>query len=181
MAGGPFPPFVPRSGPNASKWDRPERDPRKWIRWGSRCSRRVRLPLGGPPTATGAGCPQEQTSGSRPRRVVRRSCLRPNSAVRLTLTAPPAGRSHCRRAIVPTAASRRCLCHDSSSRALLDCRTSDRVKQASARRRMGPQRRSPRCAVIWLGATRRSGRGLRPDQSSVEALALTLGAGATGS
>jgi hypothetical protein len=111
MAGGPFPPFVPRSGPNASKWDRPERDPRKWIRWGSRCSRRVRLPLGGPPTATGAGCPQEQTSGSRPRRVVRRSCLRPNSAVRLTLTAPPAGRSHCRRAIVPTAASRRCLCH----------------------------------------------------------------------
>ena len=42
-----------------------------------------------------------------------RSCFRPSSAVRLPLTAPPARRSHCRRAIVPTAASRRCLCHAS--------------------------------------------------------------------
>ena len=40
-----------------------------------------------------------------------RGSFRPNSAVRLPLTAPPARRSHCRRAIVPTAASRRCLCH----------------------------------------------------------------------
>ena len=45
--------------------------------------------------------------------------VRPNSAVRLPLTAPPARRSHCRRAIVPTAASRRCLCHGSDSR--IDC------------------------------------------------------------
>ena len=44
--------------------------------------------------------------------VVSELCNRPNSAVRLPLTAPPARRSHCRRAIVPTAASRRCLCHD---------------------------------------------------------------------
>ena len=44
-----------------------------------------------------------------------RSCFRPNSAVRLLLTAPPARRSHCRRAIVLTAASRRCLCHGCSS------------------------------------------------------------------
>jgi hypothetical protein len=40
----------------------------------------------------------------------RRRRNRPNSAVRLPLTAPPARRSHCRRAIVPTAAGRRCLC-----------------------------------------------------------------------
>ena len=43
--------------------------------------------------------------------------FRPNSAVRLPLTAPPARRSHFRRAIVPTAASRRCLCHGCDSRA----------------------------------------------------------------
>ena len=48
------------------------------------------------------------------RRRERCCCNRPNSAVRLPLTAPPARRSHCRRAIVPTAASRRCLCHESA-------------------------------------------------------------------
>jgi hypothetical protein len=44
-----------------------------------------------------------------------RCCSRPNSVVRLRRTAPPARRSHSRRAIVPTAASRRCLCHGCGS------------------------------------------------------------------
>lgn len=37
---------------------------------------------------------------------------RPNSGVRPRRTVPPARRSHSWRAMVPTAASRRCLCHD---------------------------------------------------------------------
>jgi len=45
-----------------------------------------------------------------------RCSYRPNSAVRLPATAPPARRSHCRRAIVPTAASRRCLCQPRADR-----------------------------------------------------------------
>jgi hypothetical protein len=44
--------------------------------------------------------------------------LSPNSAVRLRRTAPPARRSHSRRAIVPSAASRPCLCHGPSRRRL---------------------------------------------------------------
>ena len=61
--------------------------------------------------------PRNQASGLVRPSLSARSCLRPNSAVRLPLTAPPARRSHCRRAIVPTAASRRCLCHGCDSRA----------------------------------------------------------------
>ena len=60
---------------------------------------------------------RERRAGSRDRRRRRRptrTSPRRNSAARLPLTAPPARRSHCRRAIVPTAASRRCLCHVSN-------------------------------------------------------------------
>ena len=54
---------------------------------------------------------------------------RPNSAARLCRTAPPARRSHSRRAIVPTAASRRCLCHGCDGRA-------DRVTVTAGDRRI---------------------------------------------
>ena len=53
-----------------------------------------------PPSRTIAW--RKRASGPRPRRVVRRSCLRPNSAARLARTAPAARRLHSSRAIVPT-------------------------------------------------------------------------------
>ena len=65
---------------------------------------------------------RERRAGSRDRRRRRRptrTSPRRNSAARLPLTAPPARRSHCRRAIVPTAASRRCLCHGGSRESAL--------------------------------------------------------------
>ena len=43
-----------------------------------------------------------------------RCCSRPKLSGAPALTAPAARRSRCRRAIVPTAASRRCLCHEGS-------------------------------------------------------------------
>ena len=81
-------------------------------------------------------------------------CFRPNSAVRLPLTAPSARRSHSRRAIVPTAARRRCLCHGCDGRlehvavTVGDPRIVGSVQPTGADRRLpargvAPPRRTP--------------------------------------
>ena len=111
---------------------------------------------------------RERRAGSRDRRRRRRptrTSPRRNSAARLPLTAPPARRSHCRRAIVPTAASRRCLCHGGSRESALF------LKARSSRGRVplphfGRSRRAQPLLQPWRT------RSLALDQSSS---ATTLG------
>ena len=81
-----------------------------------------------------------------------RCCSRPKLSGAPALTAPPARRSRCRRAIVPTAASRRCLCHV-GSRPQLTGPDERNGSGAATRRRRGRVTRAvrhrQRVSVTW--------------------------------
>ena len=77
---------------------------------------------------------------------------RPNSAVRPRRTVPPARRSHSWRAMVPTAASRRCLCHDCDRR-LRSFRHLCRERHVSCRPADAPERDLLYRVVVRRGAS----------------------------